>query len=748
MASGNSNSLFYKIWIPYTIIILVIAITIAFYYPNKQKESFLEHEEAELEVLALNIANAVEVSLNHNDFSVLQKSVEYISSKTTFEFIAIVTIDTIGNEEILNVIPVEKARLVESFNKKDYLVNESFFNTENLNGKVVIASSMKKINKEIAKLHYPIYSFLFTMLVVSLTIFYFITKRISEPIRYVTNVAKLLEEGKYDITINRNDAQDEIGYLQNAFYSLKESLLKQKNKNDELNKSLEQKVIDRTKELQQALNSLNLAQQTARIGSYCFYLQDKASTSSFTFNQILQLDITENNLYTDWQNYIADEDRSEVLFNIKYCIKNKKVFNKDFRIITGYSKELKWIHCLANIEYDTNGKPFKVSGTIQDITERRKIEDELYKLSLVAKNTTNGVLITDTTKKIVWVNESLTKISGYTLAELKGKTPKIFQFEETNYETVKYINDKLILNEQVKAQIKNKGKHGNVYWIELYIQPLYDKKGIVMGYMAIEIDITERKKAEDELELLNKKLEEKVYLRTKDLEESYNNLQNVSYIISHDLKAPIRHTLFYSHLLKEHLKDTIDEKGEELINNISFAGEKMKQLIEGLLEFNRIGNKIIEVKKIDIQKMVTQIAEMYKNINSNLNIHFEISSMPLVEADELLIEQVFGNLISNAVKYSSNRAEIKISINYKTENGFHVFSVKDNGAGFDMAHAQNLFKMFNRLHGNNEFEGNGIGLANVKRIVDKHLGTITYSSVPDKGAEFSFTIPTNLSNLI
>ncbi len=747
MFSGNSNSLFYKIWIPYTIIILVIAITIAMYYPEKQRELFFEHEEAELEALALNIANAVEVSFIHNDYTNLQKTVNYISSKKSFEFIAIITIDSLGNEEVFNVIPAEKTSLASAYDPKKYLVNESSFTTEVVNGKILIASSMLEINKEIAKLHYPIYSFLFTMLVVSLTIFYFITKRISSPIRQVTEIAKVLESGNYNVAIKKSESQDEIGLLQNAFYSLKASLLVQKNKNDELNRGLELKVEERTKELQQALNGLNQAQQTTRIGSYCFYLQNKTSNSSFTFNQILQFDFTENNLYTDWLNYIADEDRNEVLFEIKYCIKNKKVFNKDFRIITGYSKELKWIHCLANIDFE-NGKPLKISGTIQDITERRKIENELYKLSLVAKNTTNGVIITDKDKNIVWINDSITKISGYTFEELKGRTPKIFQFEETNHDTVKFINEKISRFEPVKAEIKNKGKTGNVYWIELYIQPLYDAKHEVMGFMAIEIDITERKKAEAELESLNRTLEERVVSRTKDLEESYNNLQNVSYIISHDLKAPIRHTLFYSHLLKEHLKDNIDKKGEELINNINNAGEKMKRLIEGLLEFNRIGNKLLELKEIDTYKMVTQIAEMYKNINGNLNIEFTISSMPFINADETLIEQVFSNLISNAVKYSSKKSNIEIQVLYNEDNNFHVFTVKDNGAGFDMAHAQNLFKMFNRLHGPNEFDGNGIGLANSKRIIDKHRGKITFYSQPEEGATFSFSIPKNINYLV
>ena len=748
MFSGNSNSFFYKIWIPYTIIILVIAITIALYYPEKQRELFFDHKEAELEALALNIANAVEVSFVHDDFSTLQKTVSFISVKKSFEFIAIITIDSLGNEEVFNVIPPEKAELVSVYDKKKYLVNESYFNTEAVSGKIVIASSMIEINKEIGRLHLPIYSFLFTMLVVSLTIFYFITKRLSTPIRQVTEIAKVLESGNYDVAIKKSELQDEIGLLQNAFYSLKESLLIQKNNNDELNRELELKVEERTNELQQALNSLNQAQQTARIGNFCFYLQTKVADSSFTFNQILQLDSNEKNLYTDWQNYIADDDRNEVLFDIKYCIDNKQEFNKDFRIITGFNKELKWIHCIANIDFDSNGRPLKISGTIQDITERRKIENELYKLSLVAKNTTNGVIITDKHKKIIWINDSVTKISGYTLEDLKGITPKIFQFEETDINTINTINDKLNLFEPIKAEIKNKGKSGNVYWIELYIQPLYDAKSEVMGFMAIEIDITERKKAEAELESLNKTLEERVISRTKDLEESYNNLQNVSYIISHDLKAPIRHTLFYSHLLKEHLKDSIDDRGIQLINNISNSGEKMRRLIEGLLEFNRIGNKLLEVQKVDTNKMVAQIVEMYKNINNTLKIDFTISNMPVIEADETLIEQVFSNLISNAIKYSTQKDNIEVSVLYKEDNNMHLFSVTDNGVGFNMSHAQNLFKMFNRLHGPSEFDGNGIGLANSKRIIDKHRGNITFYSEPDKGATFSFSLPKNVDSIV
>jgi PAS domain S-box-containing protein len=529
---------------------MIIAITIVMYYPDKQRELFFEHEERELAILALNISNAIEVSFNHNDFSTLQKTIEFISKKKSFEFIAVITVDSLGNEELFNVIPPEKKGLAQRYDKAKYLVNESYFSTEKIMGKIIITNSRVEINKELAKLHHPIYSFLFTMMVVSLTIFYFITKRIAKPINYVTEIAKILESGNYNVLIEKSKVQDEVGLLQNAFYSLKESLLVQRNKNEELNKGLELKVEERTNELQQALNGLNQAQQTSKIGSYCFYSKEKSFSSSFTFNQILEFDNSTNYAYTECLNYIAPDDKQEVFSDIKKCIKNKNVFNKDFRIITGISKQVKWIHCLANVEYDTENKPVKFSGTIQDITERREIENELYKLSLVAKNTSNGVIITDKFKNIIWINDSITKISGYNIDELKGKTPKIFQFEETNLETLKFINEKIANYEPVKAEVKNRGKNGNVYWIELYIQPLYDNKKEVMGYMAIEIDITERKKHEAELEKLNKNLEERVISRTRDLEESYNNLQNVSYIISHDLKAPIRHTLFYSHLLK------------------------------------------------------------------------------------------------------------------------------------------------------------------------------------------------------
>jgi light-regulated signal transduction histidine kinase (bacteriophytochrome) len=185
-----------------------------------------------------------------------------------------------------------------------------------------------------------------------------------------------------------------------------------------------------------------------------------------------------------------------------------------------------------------------------------------------------------------------------------------------------------------------------------------------------------------------------------------------------------------------------------LINNISTSGEKMRRLIEGLLEFNRIGNKLLEVHKVDANKMVAQIVEMYKNINSNLNIDFTISNMPIIEADETLIEQVFSNLISNAIKYSSKNDLIKVSVLYNEENNSHVFSVTDNGVGFSMSHAQNLFKMFNRLHGSNEFDGNGIGLANSKRIIEKHRGKITFYSEPEKGATFSFSLPKNIDNIV
>ncbi len=253
-------------------------------------------------------------------------------------------------------------------------------------------------------------------------------------------------------------------------------------------------------------------------------------------------------------------------------------------------------------------------------------------------------------------------------------------------------------------------------------------------------DITDRKAGEKEIRGLNASLEKKVIDRTALLEASNKEMETFTYSVSHDLRAPLRHINGYIELFNKNFRENVPEKGIHYLDTILESSQQMGTLIDDLLEFSRTGRAIINEVKVDMSVVVKEIISSIENDISERNIAWDIEELPLVHCDLNLIKQVWINLILNAVKFSRRRNPAIIKIGWHTQPGKHEFYINDNGAGFDMKYADKLFGVFQRLHPTSEFEGTGIGLANVRRIISKHGGeTCAYAEV-DKGATFSFTL--------
>ncbi|MDB5011028.1 MAG: hypothetical protein JWQ06_1817 [Mucilaginibacter sp.] len=235
-------------------------------------------------------------------------------------------------------------------------------------------------------------------------------------------------------------------------------------------------------------------------------------------------------------------------------------------------------------------------------------------------------------------------------------------------------------------------------------------------------------------------LEQKVHDRTKELETANKDLESFSYSVSHDLRTPLRAINGYAMMLKEDFDDKLGAEGDRIINTIMGNAKLMGRLIDDLLAFSRLGRKEITFQDMDMNHLVkTCIGELLENETKKYEIN--ISALPTCKADGSMIKQVWMNLIGNAIKYSSKNEEPQIEIGYTTGNKMITYFVKDNGVGFDMQYVDKLFGVFQRLHGNNEFEGTGVGLALAKRIIDKHYGTIRAEAYPGKGATFYFSLP-------
>ena len=242
----------------------------------------------------------------------------------------------------------------------------------------------------------------------------------------------------------------------------------------------------------------------------------------------------------------------------------------------------------------------------------------------------------------------------------------------------------------------------------------------------------------------NEKLEQLVKERTSQLEISNKELESFSYSVSHDLRAPLRHVHGFVEMLKDHLKENTDDKSQHYLKTISQATKDMGQLIDDLLSFSRIGKTQIVNEKIDLNLIINDLIISYHQEIKSKNIKWNIAKLPAISGDNSMIRQVFDNLISNALKFTrlKESAIIEIGSEPDTEKkDYVIIYIKDNGAGFDMRYIEKLFGVFQRLHSQNDFEGTGIGLANVKQIVQKHGGRVWANGAVDDGAMFYFTLP-------
>jgi light-regulated signal transduction histidine kinase (bacteriophytochrome) len=271
---------------------------------------------------------------------------------------------------------------------------------------------------------------------------------------------------------------------------------------------------------------------------------------------------------------------------------------------------------------------------------------------------------------------------------------------------------------------------------------IFDKEGKnIVATIAQGYDITERKKALEEIKKLNQELEQRVIERTSQLEKANKELESFSYSVSHDLRAPLRHIDVYIELLKKKIIEIADDSVKSDMNIISIESKKLSCLIDELLEYSKTGRTKLIPKEVDLNELVKEVITELKPQMENRKIKWQIDQLPKIEADYNLIKLVYQNLIGNSIKFTGHKEESVISLTAKEEKGRYILTVKDNGAGFDMAFSERLFGVFQRLHRQNEFEGIGIGLANVRKIVQMHCGDIWAEGKVNEGAEFSFTIP-------
>ncbi|MFA6002054.1 MAG: PAS domain S-box protein [Thermoleophilia bacterium] len=389
-----------------------------------------------------------------------------------------------------------------------------------------------------------------------------------------------------------------------------------------------------------------------------------------------------------------------------------------------------WINVTGSGVRKPSGEPEYFITTVEDISEKKRAQTELIQMSKVFMDGRNPIIIEDLSGNVLRINQEAERFYGFTSDELVGRPITAIvapERHEQNWE----LREQCIRGGAVRnVEGISRDKSGRKIPVLQTLSLLKDEMGNPEAIASMAQDITELKLAEEQTQ------------RVAVVEAANRELETFSYSISHDLRAPLRAIDGYSRIIVEDYRDRLDDEGKRLLDVVSDNARKMGELINDILELSRLSRQQLTPSVIDMKILAQSTFEELRAAAPEQKIVLKVENPPPARGDRVLIQQVMSNLLANAIKFTGNKATAVIEVGGHRENSECIYYVRDNGAGFDMQYADKLFGMFQRLHSEEEFEGTGIGLSIVQRIIHRHGGRVWAEGKVDKGATFYFTLPT------
>src|SRR5882724_265143 len=388
-------------------------------------------------------------------------------------------------------------------------------------------------------------------------------------------------------------------------------------------------------------------------------------------------------------------------------------------------------------------------------SRRRRIEQELRQalddLDTAAKRsqharllnlTHDTIFVRDMSDLITYWNRGAEEFYGWTAEQVVGKVTTHQLLQTVFPAPLEQINAKLLRTGRWEGELVHTKRDGTQVVVASRWSMEQDEQGRPLATLETNNDISERKRAEEEIRKLNAELEQRVIERTAELKATNKELEAFAYSISHDLRAPLRHMAGYAELLQKNASTILDEKSRRYMTMILQSAKRMGDLIDDLLAFSRIGRAETRMTMVSLEQLVKEALSEVQQETDGRNMGWRIGALPNLYGDRSMLRLALVNLISNAVKFTRTRPqpEIEIGCVDGKEDEIVVF-IRDNGVGFEMKYVNKLFGVFQRLHRAEEFEGTGIGLATVQRIIHRHGGRVWAEGLVDRGAIFYFSVP-------